>query len=75
MTPHTLRHTWATWHYAMNRDTLELMQLGGWRRPDMALRYAKLAPADLADRLFAHGWDFTRAAGRIDHPATITRVK
>lgn len=58
VTPHVLRHTWATWHYAQNRDVLLLMTRGGWTRPDMALMYAKLAPADLADQLFKRGWDF-----------------
>ncbi|MBY6057102.1 site-specific integrase [Leisingera daeponensis] len=58
VTPHTLRHTFATWHYAMNKDLLLLMTRGGWKKPDMALKYAKLAPADLPEKLLAHGWDF-----------------
>jgi integrase len=39
-TPHDCRHTWATWHYAANRDLAALMQLGGWKSPEMVLRYA-----------------------------------
>lgn len=58
VTPHTLRHTFATWHYAVNRDLILLMDRGGWRKPDMAIGYTKLAPADLPMRLLAHGWDF-----------------
>lgn len=58
VTPHTLRHTFATWHYAMNKDLLLLMTRGGWKKPDMALKYAKLAPADLPEKLLSHGWDF-----------------
>lgn len=58
VTPHTLRHTFATWHYAVNRDLILLMERGGWRKPDMAIGYTKLAPADLPRRLFEHGWDF-----------------
>lgn len=58
VTPHTLRHTFATWHYAVNRDLILLMERGGWRKPDMAIGYTKLAPADLPARLLAHGWDF-----------------
>src|SRR5262249_56404348 len=27
---HGCRHTWATWHYAANRDISALMRLGGW---------------------------------------------
>lgn len=59
VTPHVLRHTWATWFYAQTRDFGALMDLGGWVKADMANRYRKLAPADLAERLHAHGWDFT----------------
>ena len=39
-TPHDCRHTWATWHYQANRDLGALMELGGWKSPDMVLRYA-----------------------------------
>lgn len=35
------------------------MDLGGCSEPRTAVRYRKIAPDDLADRLFAHGWDFT----------------
>lgn len=31
---------WATWHYQANRDLGALMELGGWKSPDMVLRYA-----------------------------------
>ncbi|TCP43958.1 tyrosine-type recombinase/integrase [Rhodovulum marinum] len=61
VTPHVLRHTWATWYHAATRDFGALMDLGGWKTPAMANRYRKLAPEDLADRLLARGWDFTRA--------------
>lgn len=59
VTPHTLRHTWATWFYAQTRDFGRLQDLGGWEKADTANRYRKLAPADLSERLFKHGWDFT----------------
>lgn len=59
VTPHVLRHTWATWFYAQTRDFGGLMDQGGWAKADMANRYRKLAPDDLAARLYAHGWDFT----------------
>lgn len=58
VTPHKLRHTWATWYYAATRDFGGLLDLGGWEKPEMAQGYRKIAPADLADRLLAHGWDF-----------------
>ena len=60
VTPYTLRHTWATWFYAQTRDFGALMDQGGWKKADMANRYRKIAPEDLASRLHAHGWDFTR---------------
>lgn len=58
VTPHVLRHTWATWYYAQTRDFGGLMDLGGWAKADMANRYRKIAPDDLGKRLSAHGWRF-----------------
>jgi len=58
VTPHVLRHTWATWFHAQTRDFGGLMDQGGWAKADMANRYRKLAPDDLSDRLLDHGWDF-----------------
>lgn len=46
--PHDCRHTWATWHYAANRDLAGLMKLGGWRTVQMVLRYAHVNVDDLA---------------------------
>lgn len=60
VTPHVLRHTWATWFYAQTRDFGTLMDQGGWSKADMANRYRKLAPDDLSERLLKHGWDFRR---------------
>ncbi|MEM8632099.1 MAG: tyrosine-type recombinase/integrase [Pseudomonadota bacterium] len=58
VTPYTLRHTWATWFYAATRDFAGLMDQGGWAKADMALRYRKVAPDDLAERLSEYGWGF-----------------
>jgi integrase len=71
VTPHILRHTWATWYYAQTRDFGGLLDLGGWQKADMAQRYRKIAPASLAGQLFDLGWDFTtlgQASGQ-DAPA------
>lgn len=65
VTPHVLRHTWATWFYAATRDFGQLMDLGGWSKADTANRYRKIAPADLAQRLFDHGWQFGSDANSI----------
>ncbi len=45
---HDCRHTWATWHYAKNRDLGALMHLGGWSSERMVLRYAHVNVAELA---------------------------
>jgi integrase len=44
-TPHTCRHTWASWHYAVHRDLLKLKVEGGWSSIEMVERYAHLMPA------------------------------
>lgn len=43
--PHDLRHTWASWHYAVNRDLLALKVEGGWSSVTLVERYAHLLPA------------------------------
>lgn len=58
VTPHVLRHTWATWYYSATKDFGGLLDLGGWQVPDMAMRYRKIAPDDMADQLGRHGWRF-----------------
>lgn len=76
VTPHVLRHTWATWYYSQTLDFGGLLDLGGWRSPDMAMRYRKAAPEALAGALLKTGWDFTKlgqalppAPSQADRPA------
>lgn len=60
VTPHVMRHTWATWFYAATGHNLPaLMAAGGWKKTDMAMRYTKIAPADLPSRLRKCGWKFS----------------
>lgn len=66
VTPHVLRHTWATWAYAQTRDLLWVQRRGGWSSVRMVERYAHLAPADLDARLRAHGWDLTEPVARLE---------
>lgn len=54
-TPHVLRHTWATWHYAVHKDPLKLKHEGGWRSGEHE-RYVKLAPEGMRESILAHGW-------------------
>jgi integrase len=42
--PHDLRHTWATWHYAIHRDMLRLRIEGGWRSVSQVEIYAHALP-------------------------------
>jgi integrase len=60
LTPHDLRHTWASWHYALHRDLLALKVEGGWSSVALVERYAHLMPAghEAAIRAFlGHGAD------------------
>lgn len=54
---HILRHTWATWRYAVTRDLRKLMDQGGWASPELAMRYTHAGTDDLADAVKAHGWE------------------
>jgi integrase len=45
LTPHDLRHTWASWQYALHRDLLALKVEGGWSSVTLVERYAHLLPA------------------------------
>jgi integrase len=45
LTPHDLRHTWASWHYALHRDAIRLQAEGGWSSITLVTRYAHLLPA------------------------------
>ena len=44
-TPHVLRHSWASWHYAVHRDLLLLKRDGDWSSVTLVERYAHLLPA------------------------------
>jgi integrase len=51
--PHDCRHTWATWHYAANRDLGALQRLGGWKSVRMVMRYAHVNVAELSHTINA----------------------
>lgn len=65
VTPYTLRHTWATWFHAENQDTVMLRHRGGWANDRMIMRYAKLPPADLVQRMRGHGWSMAPPVGKV----------
>ena len=60
ITPHGLRHTWASWHYSVHKDALLLMRDGGWSDLDLVQRYAHLTPSGMAPEIEA--W---RAVGTV----------
>jgi integrase len=51
VTPHTLRHTWASWHYQQQRDLRKLMDLGGWKSLTMVVRYSHVNADQHADSI------------------------
>ncbi len=55
-TVHDCRHTWATWHYAENRDLLALQRLGGWKTLAMVTRYAHVNVGELAHTIDNLPW-------------------
>jgi integrase len=61
LSPHDCRHTWATWHYAANRDIIALMKLGGWKWGKMVLRYAHVNVSHLAGSMNALPWNHPSA--------------
>lgn len=45
---HDFRHTWASWHVQSGTPLLVLKELGGWKKIEMVLKYAHLAPDHLS---------------------------
>ncbi len=45
--PHDCRHTFASWHYAANRDLGALQRLGGWKTVSMVMRYTHVNVEEL----------------------------
>ncbi|RKQ95461.1 tyrosine-type recombinase/integrase [Maricaulis maris] len=57
VTPHILRHTWATWAYAVNPDPYRIGEHGGWATGEMPRRYVKLAPPGYGRKVIEAGWE------------------
>ena len=51
ISPHDLRHTWASWLYAASKDLLLLKAEGGWATLTMVERYAHLMPPELVPEI------------------------
>jgi integrase len=52
-TPHHLRHTWASWHYALHKDLIKLKEDGAWSSVALVERYAHLLPTGQEDAIRA----------------------
>lgn len=53
LTPHALRHTWASWFYAVTKDLKLLQAEGGWLTLRMVERYSHLVPSALVPEIGA----------------------
>lgn len=69
---HVLRHTWATWAYAVTKDLTFVMGQGGWKSADLAMRYVHAGTDDLAAEVLAHGWTIREGSGS---PSRVKPVK
>jgi integrase len=53
VSPHSARHSWASWRWSLKPDLLDLMRAGGWSSLDLVARYAHQCPVDLAPAIVA----------------------
>lgn len=56
-TPHTARHSWATWFYSQTKDVVRLKAEGGWESDEWT-RYVKLAAPQIGLDALKFGFDF-----------------
>lgn len=56
LTPHVFRHTFATWHHAVTKDTMLLMRHGGWTDLKLVQRYTHIADPALRQEVIDAGW-------------------
>jgi integrase len=56
-TPHTARHSWATWFYSQTKDVVRLKAEGGWESGEWA-RYVKLANPQIGKQAAELGFDY-----------------
>lgn len=69
---HVLRHTWATWAYAVTKDLDFVMRQGGWKSPALAMRYIHAGTEDLKEQVLAYGWDFGGVGSQLGSPIFAT---
>ena len=57
VTPHILRHTWATWALSIDPNMIRAKEFGGWASVRQLERYAKLAPVGYGKKVQEAGWE------------------
>jgi len=57
LTPHTARHSWATWYYGQTKDVTGLRDEGGWKSAEWQ-RYVKFYNAELGEQARKYGFIF-----------------
>lgn len=71
-TPHDLRHTWATWFYALSKDLMLLRDEGDWATVAQVERYAHLMAARLVPEIAGVWGEHPRIAARTERQASAT---
>lgn len=64
---HDLRHTWASWHYALRPDLLRLKEAGGWSSASQVEVYAHLLPSGHEDGV-RRVWGLTPESHHVPKP-------
>jgi integrase len=63
-TPHHLRHSFASWYWALHRDLIALQHAGGWSDIKLVTRYAHLMPVG-QETAIRRVWGIEKAAARV----------
>lgn len=66
-TPHTTRHSWATWFYSQTKDVVRLKAEGGWESDEWD-RYVKLAIPQIGTDANKLGFSFDQNAIGTEFP-------
>lgn len=56
LTPHSTRHSWATWHWSATKDLVHVKRSGGWSDTATMEIYTHLALPETAGQVIAAGW-------------------
>lgn len=63
-TPHHLRHSFSSWHYAVHRDLIALQHAGGWSDIKLVTRYAHIMKSG-QETAIRRVWGVEKAAARV----------